>query len=442
MKIALTNYTGGRSNWGCRATSIGLVDFLRAECLPPDARLDTVPLPVAHEVDQLHEAVHGNRLRAIYATAQPSPADLDLLERLTRERFGTYFDIVRDADVVLFQGEGSIGPGNYLRNVRLFGLPFLASRKWKKPVLSLNQTIYAAGKGDRAVLASIFSGFDLVAVREAASYAFAKEMRLLDRLVCCPDMAFREDRVTSARSPVGVDREYFCVSGSAALKKLDEKMIVHAVDRIAEATGLVPVLVHSRKQDREMMETKLASSRSISAEEVPDHRQLVSILAGAKFVFGGRYHTAVSALSQTTPVIMLPGNTFKSEGIADLIGVDLRVFEPSEVSGIVETALDLVARQNEIRAGIAAGLARIASMQAEFASLVRESLRNRNVDVTRYASLHPSVRWADRHRFDRIYAKVNRPRRRFVFFAGAALARLRQAPDFRDQIARTFADLP
>ncbi|MFN3546106.1 MAG: polysaccharide pyruvyl transferase family protein [Mesorhizobium sp.] len=442
MKIALTNYTGGRSNWGCRATSIGLVDFLRDACLSPEVRLDTVPLPVAHEIDQLHEAAHGNRLRAIYASDQPSAADLDLLETLTRERFGTYFDVVRDADVVFFQGEGSIGPGNYLRNVRLFGLPFLASRKWKRPVLSLNQTIYAAGKGDRAVLASIFSGFDLVAVREAASYAFAKEMGLSDRLVCCPDMAFREDRVPSAASPVGVDGEYFCVSGSAALKKLDEKMIVHAVERIAEATGLVPVLVHSRKQDREMMEAKLASSRSVSAEELPDHRHLVAILAGAKFVFGGRYHTAVSALSQTTPVVLLPGNTFKSEGIADLIGVDCRVFGPSETSGIVETALDLVARQDEVRARIAAGLTRIADMQAEFAGLVRDSLRNRGIDVTRYASLHPGVRWADRRRFDSIYAKVNRPRRRLVFFAGAALARLRRKPGLDVQIARTFTDLP
>ena len=442
MKIALTNYTGDRSNWGCRATSIGLVDFLRSECLPPDVRLDTVPLPVSHEVDRLHEAVHGRRLRAMYASAQPSAADLDLLEELARERFGSHFDVVRDSDLVFFQGEGSIGPANYLRNVRLFGLPFLASRKWNKPVISLNQTIYAAGGSDRRVLASIFSGFDLVAVREAASYSFAKEMGLSDRLVCCPDMAFREDRVSSDRSPVGVDRGYFCVSGSAALKKLDEKMIARAVERIADATGLAPVLVHSRKQDRDMLGTRLASSRSIGAGDMPDHHQLVSLLAGAKFVFGGRYHTAISALSRTTPVILLPGNTFKSEGIADLIGVDFRIFSPSEVSAMAAASLDLVAREDEYRARIGAGLAGIAMMHAAFAELVRDGLRNRSVDVTRYASLHPNVRWADRYRFDSIYAKVNRHRRRLVFFGGAALARLRGTPEYRQRIARTFTDLP
>lgn len=442
MKVALTNYTGGRSNWGCRATSIGLVQFLQSECLPPDVRLDTVALPVAHELDRLHEARHGRRLRAIYSSDRPSEADLDLLEDLTRERFGPHFAVVRDADVVFFQGEGTIGPGNYLQNVRLFGLPFLASRKWKKPVISLNQTIYCAGEGDRRVLAAIFSGFDLVAVREAASFAFASEMGLSDRLVCCPDMAFRDVGTASGHSAALPDRDYFCVTGSAALKKLDEGMIVRAVDEIARLTGLAPVAVHSRKQDREVLATQLDPMLSVGAGEMPDHHELVSVLAGAKFVFGGRYHTAVSALSQTTPVILLPGNTFKSEGIADLIGVDFRVFAPSEKSAMAKAALDLVVRQEEVRAAIAGGLRRIADMQADFAALLREHLSGRRVDVSGYASLRPAVRWTDRHRFDGVYAKVNRHRRRLVFFAGDALARLRRSPDFRVGIDRTFVDLP
>lgn len=440
MKIALTNYTGGRSNWGCRATSIGLVDFLRNECLPPDAQLDTVPLPVSHDMDWLHEAVHGHRLRAIYSSSHPNEADLELLEALVRERFGVYHDVVRDADMVVFQGEGSVGPGNFLRNVRLFGLPFLASRKWKKPVISLNQTIYAAGQDDRRVLASIFCGFDIVAVREAASYFFAREMGLSDRLVCSPDMAFRDVQATT--ETVVSDERYFCVTGSAALKKLDERKIADAVDRIAGATGLTPVLLHSRRQDRELLVNKLPASRSIGKDTMPDHRNMISLLAGAKFVFGGRYHSAVSALSQTTPPILLPGNTFKSEGIADLIGVDFRVFAPSETAAIVAASLDLCARQDQYRSRIAAGLARIADMHSAFAGLMRESLSGQRVDVSRFTSLHPTVRWVDRHRFDDLYARVNRRQRRFEFFAKAKLSRLQRATEATDTIARTFVDLP
>jgi hypothetical protein len=442
VKVVLANFTGGRSNWGCRATSLGLTDFLRSECLPPDAVLETVPLPRGHALDRLQEAVHGGRIREIYAKDRPTTEDLDLIEQLVKERFGIYFDMARNADVVLFQGEGSIGPTDYLRNVRLFGLPFLASRKWKKPVLSLNQTLFAASESDRRVLGAILRGFDLVAVREAASYVYGLEMGLSANLLCCPDMAFREDRVSADHLLDGLDNAYFCVSGSALLKKLDEKLIIHAVDRISDATGLAPVLVHSRKNDRELMEAKITSSRSISAKEVPDHRHLVSILAGAKFEFGGRYHTAVSALSQTTPVILLPGNTFKSEGIADLIGVDFPVFSPSDTSDIVAAAKDITGRALDYRNRISAGLGRIARMHEAFAGLLNDFLREGRLDVGRYESLHPVVRWQHRGRFDRLYAGYNTMRKPFGLFQRSTLEKLRRMPGFRDQIARTFTDLP
>lgn len=442
MKIALTNFTGGRSNWGCRATSLGLTAFLGSECLPRDAVLETVPLPRNHALDRLHEAAHGSRIREIYGKEQPTDGDLELIERLTRERFGHYFDLVRDADVVLFQGEGSIGPSDYLRNVRLFGLPFLAGRKWKKPVLSLNQTLFAASESDRNVLRAIMRGFDLVAVREAASYAFGREMGLSERLVCCPDMAFREERTARSASTVMVEGDYFCVTGSAMLGELDLRMIARTVDAIADATGLAPVLLHSRRKDREVLGRMLNSSRKIGAADVPDHEDIVAILSRSKFVFGGRYHTAVSALSKTTPVILLPGNTFKSEGISDLIGVDFRVFSPSDTKEVAAAATDMVARQEDFRSRISAGLDRIAGMHAAFAGLMRDALREGRVTASRYEALHPAVQWAHRGRFDRLYARYNTMRKPLALFPRSALDKLRRQPGFEDQIARSFTDLP
>lgn len=442
MKVVLTNFTGGRSNWGCRATSLGLTDFLRSECLPPDAVLETVPLPRGHALDHLQEAVHGRRIREIYAKDQPTDDDLDLVEQLVKERFGTYFDLARGADVVLFQGEGSIGPTSYLRNVRLYGLPFIASRKWKKPVLSLNQTLFAASDSDRQVLGAIMRGFDLVAVREAASYAYGLEMGLSVNMVCCPDMAFRDEKASTEATPPAIEGDYFCVSGSAVIRELDLKSIARAVDAISAATGMAPVLLHSRKKDRDNLGGMLKSSHTISADDIPDHKDLVAILARSKFVFGGRYHTAVSSLSQTTPVILLPGNTFKSEGIADLIGVDFPVFSPSDTSDIVAAAKDVTERQGDYRNRISAGLDRIARMHEEFASLLRDYLRDGQLNVRGYESLHPVVRWQHRGRFDMLYARYNTMRKPFGFFRRRALEKLRRKPALHDQVARTFTDLP
>lgn len=107
-----------------------------------------------------------------------------------------------------------------------------------------------------------------------------------------------------------------------------------------------------------------------------------------------------------------------------------------------KAGLDLAVRQEEVRAAIAVGLRRIAGMQTDFADLVRAHLAGQRAGVSRYASLRPAVAWKDRHRFDGIYAKVNRHRRHMVFFANRALAQLRRSPDFRQGTDRTFVDLP
>ena len=75
-------------------------------------------------------------------------------------------DRVRSADVVLFQGEGTMGPSRYYENLRFFGLPFLASRLWKKPVISLNQSFVIDRDMDRAAAVNIFGRFEVVALRE------------------------------------------------------------------------------------------------------------------------------------------------------------------------------------------------------------------------------------------------------------------------------------
>lgn len=442
MSHILTNYTGGRSNWGCQATSIGLLNFLQDECIPVENTISTVPLPRGHDLDKLHEITYGNQIRDIYSKEEPTHRDLDLIDRLVQERFGDYYYQVRDADIVFFQGEGSIGPSNYLRNTRLYGLPFLASRKWKKNVIALNLTLYAANESDRRVLGSLFQGFRLVAVREAASYAYGKEMGLSVNLVCCPDMAFRSARTILTGSAHDIGTDYFCVSGSALLNKLDSRMIARTVEQIALKTGLEPVFVHSREKDWDGLGGYLKSFRNVSGTAISDHNDLLPILAKSRFVFGGRYHTAVSALSQTTPIILLPGNNFKSEGLADLVDIDFRVFSPSDIHAILDAAQDLVHQNSEYRSRIENALRKLSIMHVEFSDLVRAILDSETIEVDQFKTLHPIVRWSHRKQFDGLYSKYNRSKRPFAFFGRRNLEKLRQKPDFTDHIAKTFTHLP
>ena len=110
MGAAVLNFTGGRANWGCQATSIGLYRFLKHVLNPQGfTKIDTIPYPPSHLQDVWHQKIHGKRIRRILASQDPSLADLKFLEGLCRSRFRHYVDIVKNADVVFFQGEGTMG---------------------------------------------------------------------------------------------------------------------------------------------------------------------------------------------------------------------------------------------------------------------------------------------------------------------------------------------
>ena len=54
MRVALTNYTGDRGNWGCQATSRNLLAFLKETfSANPSASIDVIPFPTAHPIDRL-----------------------------------------------------------------------------------------------------------------------------------------------------------------------------------------------------------------------------------------------------------------------------------------------------------------------------------------------------------------------------------------------------
>ncbi|MDC1380771.1 hypothetical protein N8388_07950 [Octadecabacter sp.] len=100
-------------------------------------------------------------------------------------------------------------PSQYYETLRSFGLPFLASRLWKKPVISLNQSFVIDRDTDRAAAVNIFGRFEVVALCKSRSLERCLENRM-DTAVLCPDMAFLDalNPVASAPAAYG-DAGYF-----------------------------------------------------------------------------------------------------------------------------------------------------------------------------------------------------------------------------------------
>ena len=370
MKAAIVNFTGGRENWGCQATSEEMLRFCSdviASFGPAEIAL--VPCLPRHVLDTVIERIHGKRIRHIYAAETPSAADLRFLERLVERRFGKMVDRVRSSDIVFFQGEGTMGPKPHFRGLRFFALPFLARHLWNKPVISLNQSFYAARPGDLEVAANIYRHFDVVALREAQSYALYRALGIGEPLLC-PDLAFAARSRPQDGETRPVAEPYFCVTGSAAMDEYDLDSYVTLITTLARRSGLRPLLLYSKRDDARLLSAMhqampVAGFAAINSRRIASYRGVLPILRDARFVIGGRYHTAVTALAQRTPVILLPANTYKNEGLALLLGLRLPVFSILDHAAILAEAEDILdsgaARAGEIRQALCGVDARLAA---------------------------------------------------------------------------------
>ncbi|EEW25672.1 polysaccharide pyruvyl transferase family protein [Rhodobacter ferrooxidans] len=382
MKAVILNFTGGRENWGCQATSWGLHGFLIRHLSPLGLRdLSVVPYPPRHWIDNVIERKHKARIAAIQTAAAPTEDDLRFLEKLAARRFGAMLNRVRDADVVFFQGEGTMGPSRLFGRLNFFTLPLLARHLYGKPVFSLNQSFVVDGPAAAIKAGTIFGSFDMVALRESRSYALARSLGL-DAALLCPDMAFVAPEADKPLPGRPMKPGYFCITGSAALSRYDIGAYLAGLKRIADAQGLNPVFVYSAAGDRALYDSAIAawgpgSCAVISSREVADYRGLLPVLRGAALVVGGRYHTTVAALSQHTPVIPTAGNSHKSEGLSALLGMNLTVVDHDRPEALAARAKELLADRDATQRQVASGVARVRTQIDGFGAYLAAAVKAR-----------------------------------------------------------------
>ncbi|MFN7225133.1 MAG: polysaccharide pyruvyl transferase family protein [Paracoccaceae bacterium] len=396
MKVVIVNFTGQRENWGSQATSWELHAYLRRILQPLGlTELSVVPFPPGHLLDTWVQWKHGHRIRQILSNRQPSPDDLDFLEQLCAVRFGKLLARVKDADIVLFQGEGSMGAGSFLENVRLFALPYLAKHKWRKIVIALNLSVDAASRSDLELSCGLLSDFDLVVLREARSHAVCLDLGLADALLV-PDMAFRSTtgaRLSSidlgASLPV-TSESYFCISGSAGLQNYDLEAFAGTCRQVSVNLGLRAVFMYSRMRDYSLAS---ALGKTFPRDDIlfvtrnshPRFEQMLPVLRNARFLLGGRYHTAISALTQRTPIILTSANSQKNEGIGALLGIEMPVRNYGDREALIADAHNVHDRNATLREDIHRAVCRLDAIYDAFATVLAGIVRGKAAKE----ALHP-----------------------------------------------------
>lgn len=397
-RIAIINFTGFRGNWGCQATSIELVKFI-AGCFPEGEALDFdfVPLLPTSNVDLQYDRELDKVFAAFSDVAEQTEraaSSLAYLERACKERYGFWADIVAQADLVVFQAEGTMGMGaNFTRGPRLMLLPFVAKHAWARKVVSLNQSFYSHEEQIRKNAAEAFASFDFSAFREGASVALARQSGVTNAAYV-PDVAFLSPK---AEPPIALDEgRYFAVSGSALKDPRRYELIMSQAEQIRDATGLKPLLALSR--DYKMTARAFFKWKRGSYEQVPArarYAQVTGLFARCQFLLSGRYHMSILSAAAGTPNIILTGNSFKNEGLVSLLGASRPVHGFADTDTIVSEAIavsqNLDAERSALRGQVDKIRATLRQAQAHIASIVAGETPERFVDDLPVYELQPQV---------------------------------------------------
>ena len=323
-RIAFVNFTGMRDNWGCQATSWECVKWLRA-ALPPDCEPEVVLVPLMPrcELDARFEAERDAldaAMHAVCARAGHWRQSLAYLEAVCLARYGDHALRTREADLVLFQAEGTMAGSDFLRGIRLLLLPFVARHAWQVPVLSVNQTLFSCDERFSRLLAAVYNSFDWVAVRENASHAFGRRLDI-EALGLIPDFAFlTRPQDHPDLPPLGAD--CFAIAGSAFHSAGRYRQLLDMAARVAARHGL-RVLVIASRIEPELLEAARERLPAGCWLQLPFHLPYPAVAAALKrcrFLLSGRYHMNILAMAVSTPVIQLRGNSWKNEGLDGLVG--------------------------------------------------------------------------------------------------------------------------
>ena len=366
-RLTLLNDTSTRANWGCRVTSLGLHDLLR-EAVGADVPLDLVPLVRKRRVDKLAARFHAPRLRRAMANSRPTAADRRHVATAARLLYRAHLPKLHAADAVVFQAEGTMTGLKFTAAERLLLLPHYAKAVLGKPLVALNQTLFSADPAFEPAVVGVLSGADLLAVREPSSLAYARAIGL-DGCRLIPDTAFNV--VPTEGNPLaaagdGPRRPYLCVSGTSVADRVGPDAFAEVCAGVVRRFDLDVVVLGSTSEDRRLFgpvagAAGVADRVTVLPAEV-GHREVAAVLRDARAVVTGRYHMAVVAAAVGTPVVLLPSNTFKNEGLTALLDWPLPVREFADTAGVLTDVGRVLADRDALTARLTAVVWRLRRM--------------------------------------------------------------------------------
>lgn len=335
MNISILNDTSKTSNWGCAATVHGLRNTLTAVFERDTiSSIELSPLP--------YKKVKLLRNRAISSLAGCLEDSAHLPEELAARLRKLNFNLqdYQLPDRLILNGEGDIHTkSGHL--MRLLGIAKLCKELGVK-VSAVNQSVdLDVDSRNARILSNVYSTLDFVSVREPVSLRLLQRIGVSDA-VLIPDAAFsvepaNQDEKDEVISRLGLPEHYVCLTGSSAITKKSGDIFLMVYECLRRMTGLPVVLLASTKTDKALANILQTHDPSVTVmTDAYDYRSALAVIAEADLLVGGRFHPAIFAAREGTPVVPFKGNTHKMEGLMELLSypvhpVDWRALSDCEL---------------------------------------------------------------------------------------------------------------
>lgn len=343
-RVLLLNYTAGEANWGCKATSKGLLKLIKNAY--PYARIRKRPIHFVKSPDEYQ------------LPSSTKEFDTYLSSRIHTSPEFKWFDW---ADVIILNGEGSmhewpdpnVRPEPYLRMLEVYAVShFFPDKK----IMTVNQSVDYWSDGFAEWVKRAYQSCDYLSVREPRSLGRLQKLDLKQTKLV-PDAAFLTEPVSEQKARAflterGINEGYIAVFfgeivGRAGIDKLED-FVRSLQQRLAKQVVLFSAPYPDTDVAREL-QSRLELP-VIGLEAHPE--MLVGILSQASLVLSGRFHCCIFAALARTPFVPFRSNTDKMEGLVELLNypVPVTVFEESsngDVLDIVEGTWQKRARLRE-----------------------------------------------------------------------------------------------
>jgi polysaccharide pyruvyl transferase WcaK-like protein len=358
-------------NWGCRATSIALGEYLRTRYTVAATMYNTDKRDAAKQ-----KYLDGSIESAV---------DHFITKALQDREHQKIIDTISEVDAVVINGEGDMIFSPERKTLKFLLVIMELARAYSKPVYFVNAMVSECpvyGRHPETMTSCLHALKHAagIGVRDPLSQELIAEIAPDLNVTPTPDALFLWAKKTFINSteicrhgdiilPAGHDEwfgqydfsgDYICIGGSSFAKQMATADLINFYIKLVKGLQKLKIklyLVESSGRDDFLR----IVGRHTNTPIIPVGTPIIlatQVLANAKVLVSGRYHPSIMAALRGTPLVCLNSNSHKMLGLQHFMGYESPVehkIKPvnSILKGIVEHTAILSAAEPELRPALA-----------------------------------------------------------------------------------------